>query len=312
MIAFGARTLSAAPDDQENLRQAAQSPYTLKRFVDDHPNFQSNRLYSLLAIRGDVEFAPKCEQCFAELIPAMDARPSQVILRLYEKDWYTEVLLRFFTNTGDANEWRYGGHYAPYVKYFPPDHKLIHLAGAPFLLITQQGNAGSGLSTKVQDWFDLNRAQFEPALSNFVSGRIVSHPQHFGREIDSQLVSFQGGMVEQLRIRYRVRYFYEDYDDTKLIDLGTRTVEAVYSRAPGKEFQFDSKLSAVSKDEIDTVFGSFDPDMSNEEFLRYNLTNLKGIAIGQPSRAKNWLVDFLKYCRETPEGAQLQGLLAAK
>jgi len=152
--------------------------------------------------------------------------------------------------------WRFAGHYAPYVKYFPPEQKLIHLGATPFLLVTGQGNAGSGLSTKSEDWFDLNRLQFEPVFSMPVGGRIASHPKHFGREIHSSLISFRGGVTEYLRIRYTVHYFFDDIDNPEPIDLGTKTVEEVYSRVPRGDFEFDSTLSKVSKDEIETVFGA--------------------------------------------------------
>jgi hypothetical protein len=52
--------------------------------------------------------------------------------------------------------------------------------------------------------------------------------------------------------------------------------------------------------------------MSNEDFLRFNFSNLRGIAIGPASRPKNWLTQFLKSCQETSEKAHLQRLLAIK
>jgi hypothetical protein len=64
--------------------------------------------------------------------------------------------------------WRFIGGYCPSVKYFHPEHRIVELGSKPFLVVTGQGYAGTGVSSQVESWIDLSARKFDPIL-NFTS-----------------------------------------------------------------------------------------------------------------------------------------------
>ena len=298
---------AAGPNDPDSvLRAAAPSPYAIKRFVDTHDRFQWDTLRAQLHISGDV-FSRPCErrsECSAEIIAIPGDIDHQVILRL--NFYYNDhaAFLRFYRTNGPHGEvWRCAGSFEPEVKYFRPEHHLISLGGRPFLLVSEQAFSGSGLNVKAISGFDLSRHRFEAAFKYVAEGN-VEFPCSVNREVRGYPYSFEAGSTEKLRIRYRVRYYTRECEDADtLIELGSASTDAVYTRTGDVDFAVDSP-SANAK-EIDAVYWSWDPSLSDEDFLRYNFDNLNRIATGPRDRRKRWLARFLATCADTPEKRRL-------
>jgi len=295
------------------LRGAARSPYAIKRFVDTHDQFKWDDLWAALHVGDDV-FAQPCDHpsdCSAELIVVPGSANRQVILRLNWAGNFWAVFLRFYASPGPPGAqtaWRCAGSFEPDVKYFRPEHHLISLGGKPFLLVSEQAWSGSGLSVKMISGFDLSRHRFEADFKYVAEGH-VEFPCHVNREVWGYPYSFEQGSTETLRIRYRVRYYTDTCEDPDTrIELGSASTDAVYTRTGYGDFKIDP--SSANGKEIEAVYWSWDPSLSDEDFLRYNFDNLDRIATGPRDRSRRWLGRFLAGCADTPEKKRLaQALL---
>ena len=157
----------------EDLARAAKSPYEIARFVDTHVTFRWEPLWKTLSIPKDALFMQPCDfrngnsspECSEELVTILD--PFQVILILRHGLAEPEVYLRFLRQSGldSPGPWRFGGYYAPFVKYFDPRHRTLELGKKPFFIVTRQGAAGTSLSSEVEDWMDLTFSNFGPVFS---------------------------------------------------------------------------------------------------------------------------------------------------
>ncbi len=305
--AAGARPQDA--DTDSALRAAARSPYAIKRFVDTHDQFKWNELWAALQI-GDGVFAPSCDHpndCSAQLIVVPGDANRQTILRLNWDGNFRAVFLRFHASAiprATQPVWRCAGSFEPNVKYFRPEHHLISLGGKPFLLVSEQAFSGSGLTVKAISGFDLSRQRFEAAF-RYVGEGSVEFPCYVNREVRGYPYSFEQGSTEKLRIRYRVQYHTDECEDDKdiRIELGSTSTDAVYVRTGDGDFNIDP--SSANAKEIDAVYWSWDPSLSDDDFLHYNFDNLNRIATGPPNRRKRWLARFLAGCADTPEKRRL-------
>ena len=304
--------VGAAASVDEELVQAAKSPYDIARFVDTHVTFHWEPLWKALGIQnnGDVSMQPCGElggprrDCSEELVTVLD--PFQVILILRHDLVMPEVYLRFRRQSGPDNPgpWTFAGYYSPLVKYFEPRHRTVRFGTKPFLVVTQQGASGSGLSSEVEDWMDLTLPKFQPVFSLATEGHREGSPNRIGLETNGSVVSMASDPVEGFQVVYGVRFMHEREW------LGYRVDTAVYVRR-GENFVFDADRSKISKADIDNIYGLEDDHPSNEDYLRYLLPELKKIAAGPENETKDWLKRFLKECENTVEKREIQALLTA-
>jgi len=294
----------AAASVDEELVQAAKSPYDIARFVDTHISFQWEPLWKTLGLENDGDlFTEPCERgCSEELVTVLD--PFQVILIL-RHDW-REVYLRFLRKTGPDNSgpWEFGGYYSPLVKYFEPRHHTLRFGKKPFLIVTEQGVSGTGVASEVDAWLDLTLPKFEPVFSLTTDGHNDVHPDNVGLKTNAVVISMESDPTERVEVVYSVRFTHEGET------LAERSDTAVYTRR-GDEFVFDAGRSKISKADIDNIYGLEDDHPSNEDYLRYLLPELKKIAAGPENETKDWLKRFLEECDNTVEKREIQAVLPA-
>lgn len=178
----------------EDIAPLVQSPVELATFVQNHANFDWTPLWKTLGITGDSNhFMPSCKEesgpgdlpCKAELVNV--SAPRQLIL-IVENRNYLEAYLRYQPTT--SNSWRLSGLFTPRVKYFEPKHRVVNFGRKPFLVVTEQGSAGSGISTEVEQWIDLTATHFEPVF-HFTSGghKAAFSGEEYGRRVSGAVVS---------------------------------------------------------------------------------------------------------------------------
>ena|SRR5579864_1954376 len=63
-----------------------------------------------------------------------------------------------------ANRWKFAGAFSPFVKYFAPEHRIVRLVREAVSRYQRTSNAGSGLSSKVEQWIDLTLDDFQPVF----------------------------------------------------------------------------------------------------------------------------------------------------
>jgi hypothetical protein len=309
--------LPAPADNDAELRIAARSPYLIKRFFDSHESFTVDALWTALHVppatvpRGRCTAVPPETvprgRCTAVLIAVPISAEPQVILRLDFGD-VLPVFLRFDQSTGPGGKtWKLAGFFAAFAHYFSCEHHLISLGGRPFLLVSDQAEAGTGLSVKRVSGFDLGRRGFKPAFAYVAEGHMMRFCD-VNRDVSGYPYSFEKGPVEKLRIHYRVRYFTRYCTNNRPsddeIELGSTSADAVYTRTGDADFKLDP--SSTNAKEIEVIYWNWDPPgLSDEDFLRYNFENLNRIASGPANRRKRWLTRFLADCVDTPERRRL-------
>ena len=294
----------------EELAQAAKSPYDIARFVDRHASFQWEPLWQALGIK-DADLATQpCEAregavriCSEELITIPD--PSQVVLILRQEAFRWQVYLRFLRERGPDGweRWKFAGYYQPMVKDYPPKYRTIRFGKKPYLLLTSQGASGSDWSSELELWLDLTAAEFEPVFSLTIEGHYSGAPYGVGRDTHATVVGLESEPVERIRVAYSVRFKRFD------VPLGEQSDDAVYTRRGGK-FVFDAALSKRSAKDIGLLYDiDTESGPSNEDSIRNVLPALKKIAAGPDTGDKDWLRGLLAQCKNTPEKRALAAIL---
>ena len=312
IVALLLPVMGAAASVDEELAQAAKSPYDIARFVDTHVTFRWEALWSALGIQKNADvFMQPCGElggpkrdCAEELVTVLD--PFQVILILRHDLAEPEVYLRFLRKSGPDNPapWEFGGYYSPRIKYFEPRHRTVRFGNKPFLVITQQGVSGSDWSSEVDEWMDLTLPKFESVFSLTTQGHYSGNPDRVGLETNALVVSTESKPAERVQVAYEARFTVGG----ETIDI--RSDSAAYIRR-GDEFVYDASRSKTPEADIDNIYNLEDDRPSNEDYLRYLLPKLMEIAAGPQSELKDWLKRFLKESDNTVEKREIQALLTA-
>ncbi len=296
----------------QDIVTAAASPYTLAKFVETHSTFEWKPLWSALHITDQSIFLPPCEEsppgaagCASELVAIVDL--SQVIVVLEHRDSMFQVFLRY-QMLGSIG-WRFTGAYAPHVKYFRPEHRIISFGAKPFLVVVGQGNAGSGMSSKVESWIDLTTGEFEPVLNFTSEGDHLYAP--IGRDVTGLVVSLTTQPVERVAVAFDIRFHVEVGETGETVPVGERRDRVVYGRTGGGKFKVKPSLSTASVKDVEDFYDDMDSEFTKAEFLKFNLNGLIVLATSQNSRGRAWLADYLRHSPDTPESRQLKALLAA-
>jgi hypothetical protein len=293
----------------EEMARIAQSPYEIERFVEKTPAFEWEPLWKALHIQEQIVL-PSCEErldamrdCESELLTISE--PAQVLLLL--RNEFFETYLRFLPQNAPDGEmrWRFAGHFEPFVKYFPPTHKVVIIGDAPYLQVTGQGDAGTCLSSEVEHWIDLSAMDFEPVFSYTVKGHLCMAPTP-DRDTNAFVVSVKTQPESRVTINYGVE-FSLDLDSGTRLHLGGRADKVVYVRGQDEKYHVDSGLSTLASEEVKRLYESF-IDLTPQEFLRYD-EQLNEIASGPDSPEKRWLRSFLRTCPASPEKSALDRLL---
>ena len=318
LLLFHGLTIAA---DGRDIATLANSPEELARFVNTNDDFDWGPLWKALKVRTYVAFTydgelflPPCESdshgmapCSGELI---GVDPLQTVLVLEHKLSGFRVFLRYERSNDGA--WQFSGAYEPFAKYFPLTHRLIHLGTKPFLIVTEQGAAGTGLSSMIESWFDLTRKNFEPALRFTSAVEYETYAKGIGRNTTGKVVAITAQPVDRVTVDYRVEF--EGYGtDGDRIPVGSRRDRVVYTRTSSGIFDLDQKLSTVGSSEVKAFYDFSKADFDAVEFLKFNFRKLREIAGGNGGNPKSraWLTEFLQSGIDTPEARQLRTLLTA-
>ncbi len=311
LMVIGLATGATAQD----FAAVANSPEELVQFVNTHSDFDWEPLWKTLNIPDDRIFLPHCEvdqpgfmNCSAKLI-RVDS--SQTIVLLEDMGIFSQVFLRYKKPVGER--WTFSGAYAPNVKYFPPEHRLINFGPKPFLILTEQGISGSGVSSAIESWFDLTRVSFEPVLSFPSKGDYYAPvPGEIDPESTGVMVSFTTQPVESVTVKYKVDFRVDRGDQA--IRLGSRIDKVTYARTASGSFEELKALSTVSQPDISAFYDVTETSFDAAGFLKFNYRQLAAIAARNPHNesalpARQWLIDFLQDDPGTPESRRLKTLL---
>ena len=188
------------------------------------------------------------------------------------------------------------------MKYFEPRHKIIRFGEKPFLLVTGQGESGSGVSSEYESWIDLTRPDLQPVFGYTKTGQMSGLGRNLGTDVNATLISLETHPSERIEIARSIHFSAVTNEDGNL-SLGRRLpVRTVYSRRPDGTFVLDKALSNVPEEEVEDLFESFFPGLSNDAVLRYAREPLQtGSQAARKAPEKRWLREFLKQCDDTSE-----------
>jgi len=298
--------------DVESLSSFAASPYNLAKYVETHSNFDWEPLWRALNVDAGI-FLPRCDggfqgvpSCSSEIIMV---DPLQLIVILEQRSSMFEVFLRY---QGDGpGIWHFSGAYAPFVKYFHPEHRFTRLAAKPFLVVTGQGAAGTGISSKIESWIDLTRGGLDPVLQFTSQAHDEPLPEGIGRSILGFVVSISSDPIERITVAFDIKFEAVEGLDNRYF-IGERGDRVVYTRDKSGQFELDEPLSTATSEQVEDFYESFGSDTFDDgEFLEFNLKGLAAIAKGTDSKPRLWLQRFLGTCPDTLESRQLRQVMAS-
>ncbi len=287
----------------QDITVAARSPRDLVEFVQNHHDFDWEPLWNFSAVSEYGPFLPHCSQtfsgvsaCTADLLPVPDSE--QIIVVLEHRESSFHVFLRYQKTA--AGDWRITGSYTPVVRYFRPEYRLYQLGEKPFLILSEQGISGAGVSSELEDWFDLSRELFLPVLTFTRHGRYSPWPSGIGREVHSTVVSVEAQPVEQITLNLDAAFEFTAKDGATL-PLFHRTDRMVLTRNAAGDF------TAHGPDAFYDI--QDDPEPGPAAFLRFAWQSLAEIAANPADKRFPWLTAYLKTCPDIPESRRLKAAL---
>lgn len=298
----------------QEIADVASSPYELAKYVEIHHSFNWPPLWQALGIKDESIFLPPCEEDFRGVPPCSSevitiTEPAQVIVLLEHRESSFQVFLRY--ESGGPNRWRLSGSYAPNVKYFRPEHRILRFGAGPFLVITEQGISGSGVSSKEECWIDLTGADFKPVMVFTAEGEYHAFPDGISRKTFAHVTSMATRPTERIELTMSVEFTATEHSN-ETIPLGRRSDKVVYVRNGTGSFNPVPRLSTATPDEVETFYEIHDTEASEGEFLKFHYKGLAAVANGQDERARAWLVAFVQQYPNSPEARKLKSILAAR
>ena len=295
---------------QHEIAAFASSPFELANFIGSHTDFDCDPLWRALNIHDDSVFLPRCNKqeggvapCSSEVITEID--PLQVILVLKHRSSNLEVFLRY--ETAGAGIWRFSGAFAPYGKSFRPEHQVARFDRKPFLLITAQGNAGTGASSRLEYCFDLTSNRFAPVLTFTSEGHSEPLAGGIWRTSGASIVSVTNKAVT---VAFRIDFEVVENGGAH-IGLGERSDTIVYVRTATGNFEIDPAMSTATAEQVRAFYEDFEREtFSKAELLKFDFKGFRAVATAGDVTARSWLSRFLAHCPETDESRELKHLIS--
>ena len=307
-IICGAATCTYSQD----LSRFAVSPSELQKYVETQRDFDWGAVWKSLGIPDQSVFLPLCNESFPGVAPCSTeavtvANPVLQILILEHRDSLFQAILRYQSDSRGG--WRFSGAYSPNVKYFRPEHRIVRLGTKPFLVITEQGISGSGVSSKIESWIDLTGTAFRPVLAYTSEGSDNPFPSGIGRKVLGFVSAMQTQPAERIDISLTVDFRAQT--TSGVIPLGSRRDRIVYVRTSTGDFKPVPSLSTATPAAIERFYYNFDTEFSDEEFIKFHYKGLSALIKGpQEAQTQFWLMNFLQQAPDTPEARQLRSLLS--
>ena len=277
-------------------------------FLATHGQFDWAPLWKALGWKPELDRpcgeAGSEDRCPAELIFLL--QPEQAIVVIHADFSSHDVYLRYLRRAD--GKWRFSGGFEAPLFYYPRRHEVVRSSGGQFLRIARQGMRGTGMSSEVEEWFDMSLPEFKPVLSVVSRGHhIMPGRDEISRDFSARV--FPSG--KELHVDLQIELFaMEGYSRHQ---LGALSGGAVFRRASGNVYQsqeanilgYPKTISGEDFERLTDV----DEGPGDEEWIRLGLAGLKEIARGEECAAKAWLRRIAARLKATPAVLELRKLL---
>lgn len=286
-------------------------PYDIARFIREHPSGKLENLWQRLGISGDdrsaeFQFRYACSSCETNIFKYnLDNDAAREVVLQIKEDFGQSYRYLVFKYSEDGAS-RLLGHIDVSAKYPPADPVVLVSNGRAWLIVQGTAATGSGLGAWVDTVYDVSNGRVRPVAVylaevnqsgdlSFPSKRFVASPQS---------CEMKGGRAV-LTLAYTVEYSAYLGRNIPLFTKRQRGV-LIGSLKDGSTY-LDPARSDVTTLEHESIY-NFD-SMSKQEFLKYNYSELRALAVGNNSEKKKWLLEFLNTCERQPLKRKLLALL---
>jgi len=295
------------------------SPYDIEYFISSNPQADLSKLWQRLGIpylennsygRGILQ---SCSDCKAESFEYdLDGEPGdEVLLRISDRVAESHSYLVFKQVTDRSEHWNLLGHIDAWGKYKSAQHTILISGGRSWLIIQGQGASGSGVALYFDRLFQVTKNGLREIVSYSSGGHQSGEPDGPTKEFSGHVISCE--VTEDraiVTIEFTIEYSTWSVSEQDYVTLFTKRQRAVLTRRPGGGTRIvDRTRSQVSQHEMESIYNI--DSMTEEDFLKYNYSQLLEIASGENETRRRWLRSYLKTCGNSPAKRRLTQLLLA-
>ena len=268
------------------------TPRDIEYFINRNPRANLTRLSERLGLRDEESgsFQWYCRGCTAQRFHYNldDDLDEEILLRIASPMSESYRYLIFKKHGFEA---QLLGDIVVWSKYRPSSHAVLLSGGKSWLVIDGQAANGSGLAAYFHTIYRVSSRDVKPVLSYLSEIHQSGLGPWPGRTIVARPVSVevQNGRVKGT-VSYTVEYWAPNGREGLALFEKRQTAVLVGSFANGSTC-LDANASDITPHEFETVF-NFD-SLFEDEFLTYNRSELRAIAVGNDREKKEWLKDCL-------------------
>jgi len=295
-------------DDDEYPDDKDLSPWEISWFIDAHPRAKLQKLWARLHIKeGDTMYSDfsQCFDCSAKVdFYDLDGEPGDEALLKISDTGSESYRYLVFDYRDHADDWHFIGHVDEWGKYKESQSFMVVSGGQTWLVTQGQSASGSGVAYYHNRVFGVTRRHLNEVASyeseGYQSDWDVGPTSEFStRILDIQKIRNQ----TRVKVEFNLDYFLNGDDDVRLF---SKQQIAVFVSSNKSDQALDREQSSVTPRELEHIY-TID-SMTQDDFLKYNLSELLNLAKRGTKAQKNWLKEFLERCETC---AEKQRLLAA-
>ena len=162
--------------------------------------------------------------------------------------------------------------------------------------------SGTGVSSTLEEWFDLTAPEFDPAFSFMTEGHFFTVFGAPGIKVKGKVLSTGQQPRETITVQYTIQYSTDEG-----VPLLQRILTAIHQRGSNGRFVLDERHSSPTTKQFEEAEEG--DGLSRDDFLQFAFGPLGEIAAGRNTSKKKWLETFLEGCKDTYEKQQLLTLI---
>jgi hypothetical protein len=295
-------------DNAEYPDESPLSPWEISWFIDEHPEAKLDRLWERLHVQGgEYSNFSECGNCAARLEwYDLDNKPGDEAVLKISDDASESYRYLVFKPIDETGNFRFIGHIDEWGKY-RESQSFVAVGGGRSWLVTQgQSASGCGVAYYHNRVFEMAQNRLIEVASYQREGYQSEENEWPIRKFSTRILDIrkQGGRT-RIKVEFNSEYLTWFGGDTPMPLFSKRQL-AVFVSSHNSNGVLDPNESTVTPRELEHMYEV--DSMTENDFLKYNLSELLTLAARGDRAQKAWLKSLLKTCGN---GAEKQRLLAA-